>query len=464
MERRNRVLGRIARAIVTDPADRSATEAIMTIDQARAVRILDLAMRIGEWMLSVGASANDVTLATTRVALAYGMRHVHVNVTYNAITVSHHRGDDDTPPVTLARVVRAPAPDHAKLQRLQALVAEVQSGLDLEQATARFHAIRRIPFTYRPAVVVVAQGSLAVGMCILFGASWVIAAIAFVASVLAAMAQRGLARLHVPYFFSQIAGAFVVTMAAAVTVWLAQQGVPMLQDVRPGIIVAAGIVLMLAGMSVVGAAQDAIDGFMLTAGGRMLELMLLTLGVVIGITAGVALARAMGIGFDVSSEAPALGSAPLQLAGSAFVAIAVAVWNGAGLATALWSAVLGAIAWSGWFLGGQLGLETVVASGMGALLASLIGIMVAHRAHVPSIAVTTAAIVPLVPGGMVFRGLLEMVESDGSPAGLLTGAAGLAGAAAVGIALASGASLGLFLGAPLRDRVALALRGRGRLR
>ncbi|MCR8669723.1 threonine/serine exporter ThrE family protein [Agrococcus sp. HG114] len=454
---------RIARAIRTDPASRPMTEALLTIDEVHARKVIDLAMRIAEALTSVGASANDVTLATTRVAAALGIRPVHVDVTYNSIGVSYHRNHDDLP-ITLIRVVRAPVPDHAKLQRLQALVAEIEGGLELEQARARFHAIRRTPFLYRPTFVVAAQGMLALGVTVLFGASWVVGLIAFVASCAAAVAQRGMARLRVPFFFSQIVGALVVTAAAALTGALADLGVPLLADIRPSIIIAAGIVLMLAGLSVVGAAQDAIDGFALTAGGRILELVMATLGVVIGILGGLSFASSVGMGFVVTSDPPALGPLPLQLTGAVIIAVAVAIMNGAGLRTTLVSAALGGIAWVGYTAGAGLGADPAVASGIGALVASFVGIFVAHRLHVPSIAVTTAAIVPLVPGYAVFRGLLELVESDGSPESLVLGFATLIGAGAIGIALASGASLGLFLGAPLRDSVESAMRGRGRPR
>ncbi|WP_306233532.1 threonine/serine ThrE exporter family protein [Agrococcus beijingensis] len=463
MEERRDWRKRIARAIRTDPASRPMTEALLTIDEVHARKVIDLAMRIAEALTTVGASANDVVLATTRVAGALGIRPVHIDVTYNSIGVSYHRNNDDLP-ITLLRVVRAPVPDHAKLQRLQALVAEIEGGLELEQARARFHAIRRTPFMYRPTFVVLAQGMLSVGVTILFGASWMIGVIAFIAACAAALVQRGMARLRVPFFFSQIVGALVVTAAAAGTGALAQLGVPMLEEVRPSIIVAAGIVLMLAGLSVVGAAQDAIDGFALTAGGRILELTMATLGVVIGITTGLSLARSLGMGFIVTSDAPALGALPLQVTGAIIIAVTVAIMNGAGLRTTIISAVLGGLAWAGYTAAFAAGVGTAVASAAGALLASFVGIVVAHRLHVPSIAVTTAAIVPLVPGYAVFRGLLELVESDGTPASLVLGFATLIGAGAIGLGLASGASLGLFLGAPIRDSVESRMRGRGRAR
>ncbi|SDS08434.1 threonine/serine exporter family protein [Agrococcus carbonis] len=454
---------RIVGAIRTDASSRPMTEALLTIDEVYARKVIDLAMRIAEALTAVGASANDVALATIRVSGALGIRPVHVDVTYNSIGVSYHRGDADLP-ITLLRVVRAPVPDHAKLQRLQALVVEIEGGLELEQARAKFHAIRRMPFMYRPAFIVVAQGMLTVGVALLFGASWVVAAAAFVAATSAAMTQRLMARLRVPFFFAQIAGAFVVTAIAAITSWFASQGVPLLDDVRPAIIVAAGIVLMLAGMSVVGAAQDAIDGFALTAGGRILDLALLTLGVVLGIVAGLSAARALGMGFVLTSDAPALGPLPLQFVGVAVIAVTVAVWNGAGVRTIAVSAVLAGIAWSGYTAATLAGFDPIVGSGIGALAASFVGILVAHRLHVPSIAVTTAAIVPLVPGSAVFRGLLELVESDGTAESLVLGVATLVGAGAIGLALASGASLGLVLGAPVRDSVESVVRRRGRIR
>ncbi|MCH1881617.1 threonine/serine exporter family protein [Agrococcus sp. ARC_14] len=463
MDRRKDWRQRIVGAIRTDASARPMTEAILTIDEVHARKVIDLAMRIAEALTAVGASANDVALATIRVSGALGIRPVHVDVTYNSIGVSYHRHDTDLP-ITLIRVVRAPVPDHAKLQQLQALVADIEGGLELEHARSRFHAIRRLPFMYRPAFIVLAQGVLTVGVALLFGASWIIALVAFLAACAAAMVQRLMSRMRVPFFFAQIVGAFVVTAIAAVTSWLAQLGVPLLEDARPSIIVAAGIVLMLAGMSVVGAAQDAIDGFALTAGGRILDLALLTLGVVIGIVGGLSIARALGMGFVLSSGATALGPLPLQFAGVVVIAIAVAIWNGAGLRTIVVSAVLGCIAWLGYTAATAGGFDVAVSSAFGALIASFIGILVAHRLHVPSIAVTTAAIVPMVPGSAVFRGLLELVEADGTAESLVLGVATLIGAGSIGIALAAGSSLGLFLGAPLRDTMESRVRSRGRIR
>lgn len=454
---------RLVHAIHVDAASRPETQAMLSIDEMHARRVIELAMRIAESLIAVGAAANEVVLSITRVTAAWGIRPVHVDITFNSIAVSYHGGESDLP-FTLIRVVRAPVPDHSKLQQLQALVAQIQAGLDLDEARVRFHVIRRTPFRYRPTVIVLAQGLLAVGVCLLFGAGWMTTLVALLAACGAALAQRWMARMHVPFFFSQAAGALVVTAFAAVTNALRVHEVPLFEGASPGIIVAAGIVLMLAGMSVVAAAQDAIDGFALTAGGRILDLALLTLGVVVGIVGGVSFAQRLGVGFPLSTDPPELGPVTMQLVGVVLIAVTVAVWNGATARTILVSALLGSIAWGGYSAAVAGGIGVALASAIGALVASFIGTLIAHRLHVPSIAVTTAAIVPMVPGSVVYRGLLGIVEAEGEAMGLILGFADLFQAAAIGLALASGASLGLVLGAPVRDTLQSVVRRRGRIR
>lgn len=448
-ERRRRFIDRFRRAVWSDAAERTTTAALPIIDDAMAVRIIDLAMRTAEVMLSVGASAKEVTLAAMRITQAYGLRSVHVNITYNSVTVSDHR-DGDEHPITLMRVVYAAVPDHAKLQRLQALVTDIESGMDLADARAHFHRIRRTPFLYRPAIVAIAQALLAVGVGMTFGAQWSILLVTFIAALCVALTQAGLARLRVPMFFSQIAGAFVLTSFTVGVSLLARLGVEPFVDVRPSIVVSSGIVLMLAGLAVVGAAQDAIDGFSLTAGGRILELTVQTLGLVLGILMGLQFASALGAGLVAPTSPLPFGAAPGQFAGAALVALAVAVLNGAGLRTISVSVLLALTAWAGYFVTTAAGVAPTAASFVGAFAASLIGTVIAYRFGVPSVAVTTAAIIPLVPGAAVFRGLLGLVESEGELGNLLFATESLLSAAMVGIALAAGATLGLFLGSPLR--------------
>jgi len=458
-----RWLSSFRRLVHVDDADAPDTQLLPVIDDALATRILDLAIRVGETMLAVGASASEVTLTIVRVSGAYGLEPVDVDVTYNSITVSYSRPGASRP-TTLLRVVRGSVPDHAKLQRLQALTTEIAAGLDLDSAIARCRAVRRLRFRYRPAVVIASQATLALGVAVMYGANWLALVLSFVAATLAALTQFGLSRARVPYFFSQIAGGFVITVVAALSPLLQDTGLAGADAIRPSVIVASGIVLMLAGLTVVGAAQDAIDGFALTATGRILELTTQTLGVVIGILAGLETVRVLGVGMSAPTAALPLGPLTVQFVGAALIAVAVAVYNGAGARIIVVSAVLSLVAWAGYVAATGVGFEVAAASGIGAFVGSFVGVVLAYRLHVPSVAITTAAILPMVPGAAVFRGLLGVVESGQDPAILTTGVTTLTGAATIGVALAVGASLGIYLGQPLRATLSSVIRTRARVR
>lgn len=462
-EHPRRLLNSVRRAIRTDPSKVALTEAYPVLNETIVVKILDLALRIGESMFTVGASAHDVTFAIVRVAQVYGLTGVHVDVTYNSVGVSYHRGEEDWP-TTLLRVVKAASPDHAKLQRLQALLVDITDGMELGEARLAFRVIRRTPFLYRPIVVIVSRALLTVGVALLFSASPLMMLLTFIAALGAAFTQAGLAKLQVPSFFSQIAGAFVITAVATVVSALGAARIEPFDDVQPSIMVASGIVLMLSGLTVVGAAQDAIDGFAVTAGGRILDLTMQTVGVILGILIGLELGRLVGFSMALPTDTLPFGTLPSQILGSIIIAIAVALFNGAGLRIIIVSAVLSVIAIIGYNLAITLDIHAAGASGVGALLASFIGIVTARNVHVPSVAVTTAAIVPLVPGSAVFRGLLGIVDSDGTAEGILVSVSPLVLAAAIGVGLAAGASLGLYLGTPVRATLTSVAKSRARVR
>lgn len=63
---------------------------------------------------------------------------------------------------------------------------------------------------------------------------------------------------------------------------------------------------------------------------------------------------------------------------------------------------------------------------------------------------TTASIVPLLPGRAVYQGIFEIV-SDSSGPGVYQGLGTLLGAAGVGMGLAAGVSLGTYLASLLQD-------------
>ena len=84
------------------------------------------------------------------------------------------------------------------------------------------------------------------------------------------------------------------------------------------------------------------------------------------------------------------------------------------------------------------------ASGVAALVIGVLSFFAANRVRVPALVLVTAAIVPLLPGLSIYRGLA--LFGQGGSAGLEA----IALAAAIAIALSAGVILGQYIAQPLK--------------
>lgn len=418
-------------------------------------------MRVGETLLSTGASASDVVATVLRLTDAYDLRTVHVDVTFTSISVSYHRGPD-ADPMTVMRGVKVRSTDLTRLERLQSLVREIEDeGFEVEEARIRFDALIRSPHPYRRWVVTVSLATVAAAASALLGGTWLIMAVSFATTALVDRVQRWLSQRGIAAFFTQVVGGVIPTVVAVGLLAAISAGVPGLQDISPSLVVASGIVVLLAGMSVVGAAQDAIDSYYITAGARTFEVVVLTLGIVLGIGGVLAIAQRAGSSMAFTAAASLSTNTVVQVLAAMVVSGAFAVAAYAGPRAVFYSTLTGGLAWLAYLLGIWVGLGPAVASSLAALTSGFVSQVVGGRLRVPALALTMAGIVPLLPGLAVYRGLFEIVRSaPGS--GLANGLTTLLGAAGVGMGLAAGVSVGTYLARPLR--VGFARRQRQALR
>ena len=91
----------------------------------------------------------------------------------------------------------------------------------------------------------------------------------------------------------------------------------------------------------------------------------------------------------------------------------------------------------------ELGAGRASASAVAAMLVGFPAQLVARRVRIPALVVTTAAILPLVPGRTVYQGIFHIVTNPES--GLAEGLATLFEAAGVGIGIAAGVTMGTSL-------------------
>ena len=83
-------------------------------DVREVTAIMDLALRIGELLLSSGAGASDVSAAMNNVAWACGLRGYTADVTFTALTMSQ-QSSPEVPALIQIRQVRYREVDYVEL-------------------------------------------------------------------------------------------------------------------------------------------------------------------------------------------------------------------------------------------------------------------------------------------------------------------------------------------------------------
>src|SRR3712207_3002045 len=356
------------------------------MDDLTAHAALGLALRIGASMLAVGAAAADVTATVLRVAAAYGLANCQVDVTFTSITVSYDR--ENAVPLTALRIVRTSRLDYTRLQGITDLARAVGTGrLDIEEAHRRLDRVVSAPPTYRRTVHALGWAGVAGSVGFFLGGGWSEALIAALTTALIEQVMRLLNRRSLPLFFQQAVGA---ALATGVAVLLLAWDV----DVRSSLVVAAGIVVLLAGMSLVGAAEDAISGFPVTAAARAFEVVTLTAGIVVGIAGVLDVSQRAGIPLDVVDASSPTVPFAVGLAASAGIAGSWSLACHARPRAVVLAAVAGALAWTTYWAAGGLGAGPALASGVAAVVLGFCGELLTDRLRISLQLVAVCGIVP----------------------------------------------------------------------
>ena len=398
---------------------------------------LDLALRIGEVLLSSGSGAADVTatmLATTR---ACGVRGVTADVTFVDLTLRHQRNVGEPAAIQIRRVTQRSV-DYAQLVLVDDTVNRLVAG-DIDRSEAQREIARTVSTSHRrPAwAVTLGWGVMGTGIALTLGGTLTVCMLAFLAACAIAGSQRLLPEHRIPAFYQQAAGGFVATLIA-VTASVSQL------EVNPSRVVTAGIVMLLAGVGIMGATQDALTGFPVTASARLIDAMLNTAGIIAGVGAGLTVGDLLGVGLaSFKPGAAGLADVGVTIFGAALAAAAfayachaprrslIAVALVAGLGQGVLLAVTGSAVPRTW------------GSAAAAVTIGAVCYLAADRFRVPPLVVVVPAIVPLLPGLDIYRGLALLADGQ-------DGVLQLASAFATALALAAGVILGQYIARPLK--------------
>ncbi|QDH11058.1 threonine/serine exporter family protein [Nocardioides dongxiaopingii] len=415
----------------------------------RLALTLDFCLRLGEILLSSGAGAADVTVTMLSVARALGAADAEADITFTLLTMSHQTSPDEAPLIARRQVAQR-VTDYQDLTNVDHLVRGVVAGrIGLREGRAELNRITSTGHDRHRWAVTAGWGVMSAGIAILLGGGPVVVVVAALAALLIDRLQLRIARRRLPTFYAQVAGggtAALVAVAARVLDERFDLGL----DVS--FVITANIVVLLAGVGFMGAIQDALTGFYITAGARITEAVLSTCGIIAGVSGGLSVASAFGV--DLPTVEP--GATGIQGIGMAAVGGAI---GAAAFAFSSYSpnrvlapiAVVAAIAVTISATVEEPGLGRTWAVGVAAFFVGLVGYAVAKRLRVPPLIVVVSCVVPMLPGIAIYRGLSLLGE--GSRRDTSLGLVAIIGAASVALAIAAGVILGEYLAQPLGREV-----------
>lgn len=417
------------------------------------MRALRLAMTACDTLLSMGVSANSVTTKGLDITETYCARPVHIDINYNQILISQIRGTEKEP-LTLIRPVATQDANYRTIQDIQHLIYNITQGEHtLDEAEKEMDAILENPKSYPWWVIMIGNAGIVAGVSLLFTTSWRVILTTFIIGLMVDRLLNFMANQAMPSFFRQVAAATFVTVAAAIIALLAREGIEFFMGMNPTLIVVGGIIMLVAGLAVVGAIQDAIEEFYITANARIIKAGLQTVGIVVGILIGLYTARKMGFGIAVSPDPLTPNAFEFQLIGAGVTAAAFAISTNTQWLAVIWAGLTGSAAIGVAYIAREFDISTIPASGIAAVVIGLSASLLSRLWRTPSVGIIAAGIIPLVPGLMLYNGLMQLINYPPGDPLFARGLGTIFTAVATALSIAAGATFGSMIGRPLRQKI-----------
>ncbi|MDH6116979.1 uncharacterized membrane protein YjjP (DUF1212 family) [Kitasatospora sp. GAS204A] len=399
-------------------------------------RILDLTLRIGELLLASGESAEDVEAAMLGVTHAYALDRCEPQVTFTLISISYQPSLVEAP-VTAARVVRRRTSDYTRLAAVYRLVADITAEkVTVNDAYRRLALIRRNRHPYPAWLLSVTAGLLAGAATFLVGGqvdakAWLVFINAVVAAIIGDRLASWVAGRGLPEFYQFVLAAMPAAFCG-ILLSLSSAGL------RGSVVITGGLFALLPGRALVAAVQDGLTGFYITAAARLLEVVYLVAGIVIGVM----LILYAGVSYDAqlrpAESLSGIYNPPVQLIAAMLLTLFFAMLLQTSRRTLAMVTFNSGIGWAVYgVLAHNAGISQIVATGIAAGLVGLFGQLMARYRYASALPYVTAALGPLMPGSALYLGMLSFAQGHPS-AGLVF----VSRAAAIAMALAIGVNLG----------------------
>jgi uncharacterized membrane protein YjjP (DUF1212 family) len=327
--RHREILNRIVRETEppTDSLPRMTKSRSAELDDAYSARVgevLDLAGSIGAILMASGMPATATMDQVTAITAAYGIERCEVDVINTTIHVAAYRGPT-LPAASTLQIVQYRSMDFSRLAAVDRLAGRIRAGqVSPSKARDELDAIITAPHPYKRWVATLAWGALAFATAGTLGAGLLACFVSALSAMTIDRVNRQLNRHGLPFFFQYAVGGAIATAPPLVLYWLSPK---LGLQFEPTVAIAAGLVVLLAGLSLVGSVGDVITGAPVTAAARFFELVMMTAATIAGVALVLHLANRFGAPFVAigAYAPPALAELPARVAFGAASAAAYAL-------------------------------------------------------------------------------------------------------------------------------------------
>lgn len=416
------------------------------LTRARATEIANLSTQVGDLALRAGAPAAVVLDSMEAVLNAFKIGQHSVDIAYSAVSVTVVL-PSSTHSITVTKVSdTTSAANYSRLDSLDRLRRNLEASTaqpSLRRVRAEISRIAEGGHLYGPPTLYAAWGTLSAAVATTILASPVSAVASALATMLTVFVVKALTARNMPVFFRQLVGAFVST-APIIGLYAIKDHLPF--ELNTSQALAAGIVSLLAGLSLLAGVQDVLMGAPVTGMSRVLMAGIATAGMIAGIAAAIQAATSLGLILpNLSVGTVAVQQLPAQVVAAAVAGGAAAI---IGQARALGILLAAIVAPAGFATSAILQTHGVVALAGAIIAGSVVGLVSYALAKLGDLSVTSVvipALTPLLPGLLLYRGMYRIIVTaspDGAPLVL--------SAMLVAFSLAAGSVLGSWIGSQIR--------------
>ncbi len=408
-------------------------------DPAQVTGVMEIAARIGEILIFSGSSNSDARAQVYLAAASYGLHYCHVDIVMNTITIHTNIGTGaKRQPLTVVRSARKWTINFTKLSAVDRLIRSIHTGFTppsvAEQALDDIEAMKspRTIFTE-----LLGWATMGGAFSVMLGGNVFVAMMSFFVAFAIIGVIIAMEMMRIPPFYHNIVGGFMAVVPAAVVYNIASSlGIAF----SPSQVIGMGIIVLVAGLTLVQSIIDGITRAPVTSTARFFEALLSTAAIVGGVGLGIQFSDWIGYPLPplASMSAPVYYEVPLLVLAGGIGSAALAY-----ACHAAWKEVLisGATAAAGmlfyYFVVIPFGAGVVVASGISAIVVGLAGGLLARRFHIPPLITMVVGYTPMLPGLTLYRGMYASLNEQ-----FITGMANLVTALAIAGALAAGVLLG----------------------